>query len=460
MIKKFPVPRINTNDNKVGVVLWHCEDGDFVETGQAIVDLETSKAVVTVDSEHTGYVRRLVKQGEILQVGADLLLVADSLSDFLEEKTPASISPASNDIEKSPIDKFTTLRFSAAALRLIQSSGLKQSDFTAKGLVTLSMVENQINPSSQSTKRRNGKSQLTSRVEMPQMRTGPIVPREETVSLGKRAEIEQLLTGESGQINSTLSVYFDSADVRARLAAIGSFNGSISPIILYELSRLLLQWPQFTAYFENELIHFYDRIDLGIAVDLGKGLKVVRIKDAELLSPQQIFEQTIDIGMRYLENRIKPDELVGSTITVTDLSGLDVLHFRPLINGKQSAILGIGGDSLMQGFPMSINMAFDHRVSNGREAALFLKELRARILSYGPDSKTDFINQHPISNSSANKQVVPVGMSVQTPVCCDKCGIDIESYNRDFGISARMLAGVSPDGSLVAVCHRCWLGYI
>jgi 2-oxoglutarate dehydrogenase E2 component (dihydrolipoamide succinyltransferase) len=458
MIKTVQAPRINTNDNQVGVVVWHVEDGDFVEIGQAIVDLETSKAVVTVDAAHTGYVRRLAKQGEILRVGANLMLVADSHTDFLGEMTLAPMSPASDGTEKSSAIEFSTVRFSAAALRLIQSSGLKQSDFTAAGLVTQSMVANRINPSAKSMKRRTRASQVAPRVKTPQIRTGPIVPREEGVSLGKRAEIEQLLSGESGQINSTLSVYFDSADVRARLKAMGSFDGSISPIILYELSRLLLQWPQFTAYYENELIHFYDRIDLGIAVDLGKGLKVVRIKDADLLTPQQIFEQTIDFGMRYLENRIKPDELVGSTITVTDLSGLDVLHFRPLINGKQSAILGIGGDSFMPGFPMSINMAFDHRVSNGREAALFLKELRARVLSYAP---SDGAGSNPgVSQSSDNERTAPGGLSVPTPVSCNKCGIDIESYNRDFGNSARMLAGVEPDGSLVAVCHRCWLGYI
>jgi pyruvate/2-oxoglutarate dehydrogenase complex dihydrolipoamide acyltransferase (E2) component len=83
-----------------------------------------------------------------------------------------------------------------------------------------------------------------------------------------------------------------------------------------------------------------------------------------------------------MRNEILPEELINSTITVTDLSNQDILYFHPLINGYQSAIIGIGGDSSRPEYPMAINMTFDHRVSTGREVATFLNELKKRILSY------------------------------------------------------------------------------
>jgi len=458
MIKNIQAPRINTNDDQVGVVAWHVKDGDYVEIGQSLVDLETSKAVVTVDAEYSGYIKRLAHLNAIVRVGSDLASMADTLEELSSEiNVSVDVIESNKDAStmiKSSASTFATTRISKAALNKINASKLKIEDFSELGLITLSMVESKLNPLLTKAKPKA----LKINKSPVQDKRGPIVPREESTSLGKRAEIEQLTTGELGLINSTLSIYFDSANIRNRLKLLGLFDGNLSPIILYELSRLLLQWPQFTAYYHDDHVHYYDRIDLGIAVDLGKGLKVVRIKDTEVLSPQEIFEFTIDIGLRYLDNRIKPEELVGSTITVTDLSSYDILHFRPLINGKQSVILGIGGDSLKPGFPMSINMTFDHRVSNGREAATFLKELRARILSYAGNDNLAITGDMGLEGAKSSD--LENKFSIPPPISCDTCGIPMENYERDFGRDARMVACVNSVGRLVPVCHRCYGGWL
>jgi pyruvate/2-oxoglutarate dehydrogenase complex dihydrolipoamide acyltransferase (E2) component len=458
MIKSIQAPRINTNDDQVGVVAWHVKDGDYVEIGQSLVDLETSKAVVTVDAEYSGYIKRLAHLNTIVRVGSDLANLADSLEELSSEINASvhvieSNKDASTQI-KSSSSTFAATRISKAALNKINVSNLKIEDFNELGLITLSIVESKLNPLSTKAK---SKALKINRSPVHE-KSGPIVPREKSIPLGKRAEIEQLTNGEAGLLNSTLSIYFDSAIIRNRLNLLGLFDGNLSPIILYELSRLLLQWPQFTAYYHDDHVHYYDRIDLGIAVDLGKGLKVVRIKDTELLSPQEIFELTIDIGLRYLDNRIKSEELVGSTITVTDLSSYDILHFRPLINGKQSVILGIGGDSLKPGFPMSINMTFDHRVSNGREVATFLKELRTRILSYAGNDNLAITSGLGLEGTKSPDQENRSGIT--PPISCDTCEISMEDYERDFGRDARMVACVNSVGRLVPLCHRCYGGWL
>jgi hypothetical protein len=214
--------------------------------------------------------------------------------------------------------------------------------------------------------------------------------REEAISLSKDAEIKTLGIGEVGNINSTLSIHFDSEKIIENLTknkASSFFSKDLQSLIMYEISRVLVDWPQFTAFFSNNKIYYYDRVDLGIAIDLGKGLKVVTLKEANKLMPAEIQEKITQYSLDYVRNQIKPEDLVGSTITITDLSSHDILHFKPLINGNQSAIIGIGGDKEAIGKPLSINLTFDHRVSNGREAALFLKELKSRILAYGEPKK-------------------------------------------------------------------------
>jgi hypothetical protein len=130
-----------------------------------------------------------------------------------------------------------------------------------------------------------------------------------------------------------------------------------------------------------------------------------------------------------------------------------------LINGRQSAILGIGGDSNMPNFPMSISMAFDHRVSNGREAAIFLNELRSRIISYG-DSNTSKLPSEMAMVERSNVDSIKLDAVRASSVICDTCGIDNVSYDRDFGRDAKMVACFNLEGKLVPVCHRCYAGWI
>jgi len=461
MIVSIPTPRINTNDDKVEVVEWHVSNGAFLNEGQEVADLETSKAVVTVTADKAGFFRSLVNKRTVVKVGEPLYLLADTTEELFSQPqyqvgepsqvvtAPASASTFSTSIQSG---RFSESRFSKAALQLIQSRGLTSADFPGAGLVTARSI---VQPKFQSIE--PAQANWTT-LAIP---SGPLTPRSEKVSLAKQAEIQTLSIGEVGNINSKLSIYFDSEPIRARLRQEQAFDGNIQPLILYEVARLLTQWPQLTAYFADGSVHFYDRVDLGVAFDLGKGLKVVTLQDANKLLPVNFYEKTIEIGIRYLENRIRPDELVGSTITVTDLSGFDILHFHPLINGRQAAIIGIGGDSAQPDYPMSINITFDHRVSNGREVASFLGELRTRLNSYAlatdvaiaSEDRYDFLEELP---SVLNENPT----AILTSSGCDRCAIGLATYYRDFPRDANMLAVFREDGSLGMVCHRCAGGWI
>lgn len=400
MINEVLVPRINSNDDQVQIVRWHIKSGEYVSKGAVLVDVETSKTVVSVEADFAGYLDGAHDVGKIVQVGSILCYLkdeADELVDAAESKSSrlngmnkigehkfAKLETESDNrlwglvdsSENSDQKVFTTTRFSKAAIKLIREMGLNTESYAGKGLVTSSSILKSAEPQS-----RNFRGAEIVVENNPIQQKGPIVPREETLPLSKRSEITQLTIGEQGLINSSLSICFDSAAIRSAVNT-NTIFANFQALLLYEIAQLLPQWPQFTAYYEADQIHFYSRVDLGIAIDLGMGLKVVRIKDIENLSISEISEITLDYCLRYMRNEIQVDELVGSTITVTDLSSQDILYFHPLINGYQSAIIGIGGDSSRPEHPMAINMTFDHRVTTGREVAIFLKELKERILSY------------------------------------------------------------------------------
>ncbi|HEU0118092.1 MAG TPA: 2-oxo acid dehydrogenase subunit E2, partial [Alphaproteobacteria bacterium] len=266
----------------------------------------------------------------------------------------------------------------------------------------------------------------------------PQAARHERLSLAKQAEVAALTQGESGNINSRHSIFFNSASIRERLMADQALGGNIQPLILYEIAQLLKSNPQFTSYFSDNAVHYYDRVDLGVAFDLGKGLKVTTIREADQLKPIDFAKKTLDIGMRYLRNALTQEDLSGSTLTVTDVSGLNILHFHPLINGHQSAIIGIGGDAAQPNHPMAIHITFDHRVMSGREVGTFLGELRTRILSYAPAEE--------LSPAQSEPSFYPQMDTAQ--IRCDRCAIELSAYYKRFKRDAYMMPYFREDGSM------------
>jgi 2-oxoglutarate dehydrogenase E2 component (dihydrolipoamide succinyltransferase) len=266
--------------------------------------------------------------------------------------------------------------------------------------------------------------------------------RSEKVSKSKKLEISLLTAGQSGGINSSLTVQFNSASIRQTLQELNSLNGQMLPLILFELARLLEEYPAFTGYYENEKIYYYDRIDLGLAIDLGKGLKVPVIRGANQLSPTELLEAITDFATRYLDNQLSVEDLTGGTITISDLSSENILHFQPLVNQNQSVILGIGGDSSIEGYPMTLTIVFDHRILAGREVALFLNALKSRLLSYQ-------LTNLPETESNARTR----------DISCSHCLIDLQSLYQKFGRDALMHVHVDDKGQTAYICHVCLGGF-
>lgn len=354
-MKEILVPRLNANDDQVELAYLYIQNGAYVKTGQEIVDLGSSKATVTVRSEHEGYIIVNGKRGSKVKVGAVLATIS-------KEKPILNQSIGQSKIENAPLG---ITRLSPAAEAYLHSMGKSISDFEVKGLVTTDMLQG---PKSRAV------SKEYSNLPVPEgLRTKRINAR-------KSIEIDHLSAGEEGNLTSTLTVQFLAEDLLKRLKM--HFAGGLLPLIIHEFSQLLDENPSFTSFFFAGEIYHYDRVNMGVAIDIDNGLKIVTIRNSEKLFPQQIYEALTDFAMRDLTNELTESDLSDSTVTVTDLSAQNILHFRPLLNGRQAVILGVGGDSELPGHPISLNITFDHRVLSGREVALFLNDLKQRLLQF------------------------------------------------------------------------------
>src|SRR5258708_6498224 len=125
---------------------------------------------------------------------------------------------------------------------------------------------------------------------------------------------------------------------------------------------------------------------MGFAIDAGRGLMVPVIRDADKKSVAEIAGNMRELLVQYLSDEISVKSLLGGTFTLTDLSSEGVYSFQPLINRGQSAILAVCSEfppAADQEGVFNLVLVFDHQLSEGREAARFLNELRHRLEGYG-----------------------------------------------------------------------------
>jgi pyruvate dehydrogenase E2 component (dihydrolipoamide acetyltransferase) len=240
---------------------------------------------------------------------------------------------------------------------------------------------------------------LTATATEPEAR-GPISPEvslaEEEVEIiplkGTRKVIATRML-ESLQTTAQLTLNA-SADARALLTyrqrlkgsaeALGLQKVTINDLILFAVSRVLLQHLELNTLFAENTISRYKNVHLGFAVDAPRGLIVPVIRQAQTLSLKQISETSKRLAMACIEGTISPDDLKGGTFTVSNLGNFGIESFTPLLNPPQVAILGVGNINLkpvevegeVQFIPhLGLSLTINHQVVDGAPGARFLQTL-------------------------------------------------------------------------------------
>jgi pyruvate dehydrogenase E2 component (dihydrolipoamide acetyltransferase) len=160
------------------------------------------------------------------------------------------------------------------------------------------------------------------------------------------------------------------------------------PTVLRAAALTLKEFPELNARLEGDEIVYLDRYDLGIAVQTEQGLLVPVVRGCDTKEPDELRAEVDELAARAREGRLAPEELRGSTFTVTSAGKLAGLFVTPLINYPEVAILGVhrigprpvvrDGDVVVR--PVgNLSLTFDHRVVDGARAAAFTLALIGRL---------------------------------------------------------------------------------
>ncbi len=365
---EFRLPDLGEGTVDAEIVAWHVEPGDRVEMDQPVVDLMTNKATLEITAPVAGrVVERHGNPGDVLPVGTTLLVFEDGSDSPRRE----AVIAAGDRILASP-----------AVRRMARELGIDLERVHGSGPDGRILKED-LQPSHKEHAVEVGKNDQESKVF-------------ETSLIGLRRRIaEQVLQGH----NIPTFAYVEEIDVTQLEALRRQLNNTRQvgqpeltylPLIILALVKTLRLHPMFNAHYDAAamLIRQYGDIHVGIATHTGAGLKVPVLRNAQTLDLWACARELRRLAAAARDNTARPEELTGSTISITSLGKLGGLAVIPIINSPEVAILGINqaeerpvvrDNAIVIRRMMNISSCFDHRVSDGQDAAEMIQCLKGLL---------------------------------------------------------------------------------
>jgi pyruvate/2-oxoglutarate dehydrogenase complex dihydrolipoamide acyltransferase (E2) component len=437
LLQEIKVPLLAVNDTTLTVVEIAFLNGQKVKKGDLLMVFETSKTTYDVAAEADGYIQYFCEVGNDYEVNQLVAKIFVDVSELEQAKLATDgvfivahtnnhqpIVAALSDWEGETI-------FSEEAHRLIESSGTNISLFKGKDFVSKSDIEEVLGLKPKQAAKTAVSTPAISKVKpaSPVDHTKVIV---EKLSSGKKREIEYLSDIQSTGLTSTINTIVETGGIFVYVnESLAYLKNSLLPLIVYETARLLKKYTLLNAYYTPDGIALYKEVHVGFAIDIDKGLKVLRLPFTNEKNLAEIEESIMNLSEKYLDDRLEIADLTGIGFTITDLSAEAVDFFKPLVNTMNSAILGISSiDEKLDRCTLSVT--FDHRVTEGKTVARFLKELKDRLESYRAAAiyKTKLVS-------------------------CFKCFTTLEEDLNDVGFAAC----IKPDGQEGYICQRCFKGF-
>lgn len=417
MATKVTMPQMGFDMTEGKVARWLKKVGDAVKMGDPVVEIETDKVNIEAEAQGDGVLREvIVNEGNTVPVGALIGLIGAPDEDLSAIKAEAGLvaAPAA---EKSaapaqPIEPAVPtaapasegdgrIKASPLARRIAQEKGLNLAALNGTGpggriikrdidaaLTAMPITAAPTAPPMEPVK--------SIGVSAPAVPLAPAVLKAEEIAPSKlRQTIAKRMTASKQSVpHFYVTVEVDMIEalaLRAKLNAIVGDEGKISvnDMVIKAAALALTRFPAINASYNGETIVRHGAVNMGIAVALEQGLITVVVNDAERKPLSAIAREARDIATRAKNGKARPEELQGSTFTISNLGMFgEVDSFTAIINPPEAAILAVGttrdvpvvkDGQIVPGKTLKMTISADHRVTDGAEAAKFMAEVKRNL---------------------------------------------------------------------------------
>ena len=425
------MPRQGQSVESCIITAWNKKVGDTVEKGDILFSYETDKSSFDEPAPESGKILAIFREeGDdvpclenvcvIGQDGEDVSAFAPAAdNDAVAEAPKAEEAPVAAEVKVEAAavvsDAVATGAISPRAKLLAEKTGadlLKANPTGPNGRIierdVQSLVDRGLTVSGAASANYttavegsgiNGKVMLAdlNAPAGPAAAQAPVAPvaaaEYEDVKLTNIRKIiaKQMCASLTNMAQITLNTSFDATKIlelrkslKAGAEKMGLANITLNDIILYAVSRVVLNHKGLNAHCLDDTMRYFNTVNIGVAVDTERGLMVPTVFHAEKMSLNQISKEAKTVISAAQSGTINPDYLKGATFTISNLGSLGIESFTPIINPPQTAILGVcgitkrikevNGEDVTYS-AMGLSLTVDHRVLDGADAARFLKDI-------------------------------------------------------------------------------------
>ena len=445
MATQVVMPKLSPTMEEGQLSRWLKQEGDKVSVGEGLAEIDTDKATMEAQALTSGVLRKiLVPEGETVPLGAIIAIIgepdedisglvsaASSASAPAEKQEPVEqkveAQPDTGDaggappappqgaapepVQAEPAAPPTQaaggngqrgdgrLIVSPIAARMAADAGINLKTLTGSGPggrivkrdIEAAMKGGSAQPQAQPEAQPEQPAVQPAPARQPSVQPeGGAAPyREENVT-PMRATIARRLVASLGPIPHiflTTEVEMDkTAEMRRQLNELDPENKvSINDFVLKVAAVALVQHPAVNASFQDKVIRYYERADIGVAVALENGLITPVVRAANTKSVGQISREVKELAERARNRKLAPEEYTGATFSVSNLGMFGITEFTALINPPEACILAVGamtptpvvrdGEVAVRQM-MRVTLSCDHRVVDGATGAKFLQTLK------------------------------------------------------------------------------------
>lgn len=393
-IVELKVPSPGESITEVTIARWLKNSGDVVEKDDVLAEIDSDKATLTLNAEESGKIEVLAKEGETVKVGAVVVKIDTSVKPSPTDKKPEIKKESAKVETKKQVSEIVSESkshasglASPAASKMMAESGLSSNEIKGNG------KDGRITKQDVLAALANGVP-TAKEVLANSWKGGRVNDRQKMTSLRKslakrlvavKNETAMLTTFNEVDMSYVMNLRNKYKDAFKEKHGV---NLGFMSFFTKAVCEALYHFPAVNAMIDGDEIVYNRYCDIGVAVSAPKGLMVPVLRNAELMSLDQIESEIKNLALKARDGKLSLEEMQGGTFTITNGGVFGSMLSTPIINPPQSAILGmhniveraVAVNGKVEVRPvMYVALSYDHRIIDGRESVGFLYKVKEMI---------------------------------------------------------------------------------
>jgi len=409
-VQVINMPRLSDTMEEGTVAKWLKHEGDKVEEGDILAEIETDKATMEFESFYNGTLLKIgLQEGESAKVDTLLAIIGPKGTDISKIGTKAGSSKESPVLDKisseeKPKEGKTSeeskssqthsdkrIFASPLAKKMAEDKGIDIADVKGSG-ENGRIVKKDIETFKPSEKAKPIAASEGIKAEAKVVQPYVAVGEEEFEEI-KNSQMRKTIAKRLGESKFNAPHYYLTIEVnmegaiasRKQINELPDVKVSYNDLVIKASAMALRKHPRVNSQWTGETTRIAKHIHMGVAVAVEDGLLVPVLRFADQMSMTQIGAQVKDFAGKARNKKLQPQEMEGSTFTVSNLGMFGITEFTSIINQPNSAILSVGAivekpvvknGQIVVGNTMKLTLACDHRTVDGATGSAFLQTLK------------------------------------------------------------------------------------